>query len=89
MKEISDTRIPPSLVRGKVKRAILLPDGKPLVQVWRWHAWQPDDGSPSTLAEVAAGVSVPTNILRVLGIPASDWDTSDDTESYSRAGARG
>ena len=87
MTEGQDTRIPPSLVGGKVKRVVLLPDGTPLIQVWRWRQWQPDDSNPSTLAEVAAGVSVPEHIMRILGIRVTDWGAETDARPRGHSSA--
>jgi hypothetical protein len=70
--------VPPSLVRGRVRRLVESADGTLFVQVWSGSAWEPEPHAVTTAEEVRAGVDAPPRILRALEVPEKDW-TSEST----------
>lgn len=66
-------QVPPSLVRGRVRRLVESADGTLFVQVWSGAAWEPEPHAVTTAEEVRAGVDAPPHILRALDVPERDW----------------
>lgn len=73
MPRVCTVRVPPSLVRGRVRRLVELPGGILQVQVWTGTIWAAEPGTLITPTEMERGVDAPIRILRALGIPESDW----------------
>lgn len=65
--------VPPSLVRGRVRRLVETRDGTLLVQVWDGQSWHREPGDLISHEEVRRGLDVPPRILRALGVPEADW----------------
>jgi hypothetical protein len=65
--------IPPSLVRGRVRRLVESADGTLFVQVWSGQQWEAEPHAVTTAEEVRAAVEAPPRILRALGVPEPDW----------------
>jgi hypothetical protein len=65
--------VPPSLVRGRVRRLVETHEGILLVQVWSAQGWQAEPGDRVSPLEVRRGIDAPPGILRALGVPEVDW----------------
>ena len=73
MFKVRVVHVPPSLVRGRVRRLVETADGVLLVQVWSGHAWQAEPSDLISPSEVHRGLDAPPRILRALGVPEADW----------------
>ena len=73
MSPVRVVHVPPSLVRGRVRRLVETQDGVLFVQVWAEDGWQAEPSDLISHSEVQRGLSAPHPILRALGVPEVDW----------------
>jgi hypothetical protein len=69
--------VPPSLVRGRVRRLVESADGALFVQVWSGATWEAEPHALTSAEEVRAGLDAPPHILRALKVPERDWTSTD------------
>ena len=65
--------VPPSLVRGRVRRLVESADGTLFVQVWSGTSWEAEPHAITSADEVRTAVDAPPHILRALEVPERDW----------------
>ena len=68
--------VPPSLVRGRVRRLVESADGTLFVQVWSGATWEAEPHAVTSAEEVRAAVDAPPHILRALEVPERDWTST-------------
>jgi len=76
-------RVPPTLVRGRVRRLVEMADGTEHVQVWSGCAWYAEAPETIPIVEVRRGVAPPPAILRALDVPEEDWPHPSPTQFLS------
>jgi len=78
--------VPPSLVRGRVRRLVESADGTLFVQVWSGATWEAEPHAITSAEEVRAGLDAPPHILRALEVPERDWTPTDRMGNASLLG---
>ena len=73
MPKVRHIRVPPTLVRGRIRRLVMTADGLERVQVWSGCRWESEAPEAILPAEVRRGVAPPPAILRALEVPEEDW----------------
>lgn len=73
MSRVRAVRVPPTLVRGRIRRLVVAADGAEHVEVWSGEAWHSETHGTIEAVEVQRGVVPPPAILRALGVPEEDW----------------
>ena len=65
--------VPPSLIRGRVRRLVETSDSVVVVQVWSGSAWEVEPRLLVSPDELRRGLDAPARILKALGVPERDW----------------